>query len=64
MSPALVPALASPGDYVKKLQVQWPRFDKKNPVTKTGNTATLAIALTGSSLHTAGFDVDAAATSP
>jgi len=43
---------------IKKLQFKWPRLDKKNPVTKTGDTATLAITLTGSSLHTAGFDTE------
>ncbi|MGD0093996.1 MAG: hypothetical protein ABSE73_29150, partial [Planctomycetota bacterium] len=32
--------------------------DKKKPVTKAGDSATLAITLTGSSLHTAGFDTE------
>ncbi|MGD0090914.1 MAG: hypothetical protein ABSE73_13435, partial [Planctomycetota bacterium] len=53
-----VTALKSDGNFIKKLQFKWPRLDKKNPVTKTGDQATVAITLTGSSLHTAGFDTE------
>ncbi|MGD0093792.1 MAG: hypothetical protein ABSE73_28115, partial [Planctomycetota bacterium] len=43
---------------ITKLQFKWPRLDKKNPVTKTGDQATLAITLAGKSLDAAGFDTE------
>ncbi|MGD0089090.1 MAG: kelch repeat-containing protein, partial [Planctomycetota bacterium] len=51
-------ALKSDGSFIKKLQFKWPRLDKKNPVTKAGDQATLAITLTGSGLDAAGFDTE------
>lgn len=53
-----VTGLTSPGNNLKKLHVMWPRLVKKNLVTKAGDQAKLTITLTGSSLHTAGFDTE------
>lgn len=45
-------------DFMKRVQINWPRLDKKNPVTKTGDKAKITITLQGKNLHLAGFDTE------